>query len=710
MNKEPLGLYIFRFIIGFGMLAFMAMLYWSSALLETDMKELTAQVGQLKSDITAITTDLKKIQSSTIETRIEYSTDQPSSLTNSSKSLTLRDRPYIDSSLPNLMHEDPLYTKILPKLLGSNFERKGVFHTAVLGKPNNLHPFSNWLNIATWVSQCNPSVAKLEFGKYETFTPDMAIKVEERTNKETGTSEYWVHLRDGVYWQPLQSDFFSEDLHLSPHFLKKHQVTADDFKFYYDALMNPYNQESGAIAARNYFVDIAELKVIDQLTFTVRWKTEDVNDNGRIVPKTRYVAKQLTGSLRPLASFVYKYFPDGKKIIEEDSSPDTYRTNSVWAQNFAQHWAKNIIPSCGPWMFMGMTERQIKFKRNPDYYFPNAILVEGEEVEFKDSPDTIWQDFKANKLDSYTIRPEQQLELEEFLKSPQYLEQKKAGAGINRLEYLARRYQYIGWNQAKPFFKSKKVRQALTMAIDRQRIIKQILNGMGEEITGTFYLYSSAYDKSISPWPFDPQRARRQLEEEGWYDRNGDGIIDKMIDGKLTDFRFNLTYYVKDSTGKSICEYVSTALKEVGISCNLKGVDVADLSAEFDQKSFDALYLGWALSTPPEDPKQLWYSAGQTQTGSSNAIGFSNSEADSIIDALEYESNPEKRTALYHRFDAILYDEAPYTFLYSPKAVFLYREYLQNVFLPAERQDLIPGANVAEPDSSIFWLHVPQSS
>lgn len=697
MNKEPIGLYIFRFITGLGLFIFLILLYWSSALLETDMKEVKSTLSQLKSELESIRSNFNKLQGGIRE---EPQEEQETH----SQGLTLHGYPLMDPSLPNLLHEDLFYKNVLPKLLGKNFQRKGTFHSASLGIPNNLHPFSNWLNVITWVAQCTPNVAKLEFGKYETFSPDMAIKVEERKDKETGAIEYWVFLRDGVYWQPLQSDFFSEDLHLSPHFLRKHPVTAEDFKFYFDAMMNPNNQEGEAIALRNYYEDVERMQVHDKLTFSVRWKTEKIEENHQLVPKTRYVAKQLTGSMRPLACFVYQYFADGTKIIEDDANPETYRTNSIWAQNFAQHWAKNIIPSCGPWTFDGMTERQIKFKRNSDFYFPYAALSESDEVEFKDNPDNMWQDFKANKLDSYVIQPQQLLELDQFLKSPQYLEQKKDGAGINRLDYLARRYQYVGWNEAKPFFKSKKVRQAMTMAIDRQRIIKQTLNGMGVEITGTFYYYSPAYDKSLTPWPYDVQRARRQLEEEGWYDSNGDGIIDKMIDGKLTDFRFNLTYYVKDPTAKSICEYISTALKEIGIICNLMGVDVADLSAQFDQKSFDALYLGWALSTPPEDPKQLWYSAGQNEAGSSNAIGFSNKEADAIINALQYESDPAKRIALYHRFDAILYEEQPYTFLYSPKTVFLYREYLQNVFLPVERQDLIPGANIAEPDNSVFYL------
>ena len=193
------------------------------------------------------------------------------------------------------------------------------------------------------------------------------------------------------------------------------------------------------------------------------------------------------------------------------------------------------------------------------------------------------------------MQPDQLLEFKEFLTSEAYQEQAARGDAIKQLEYVARQYSYIGWNEAKPYFKSVKVRRALTMAIDRRRIIDQNLNGMGIEVTGTFYRYSPNYDTSIEPWPFDPQQARRLLEEEGWYDSNGDGIIDKLIDGKHVKFSFGLTYYVKNPTTKSICEYVATALKEIGIDCRLNGVDITDLSATLDDKSFDAYCSGMGL-------------------------------------------------------------------------------------------------------------------
>ncbi len=722
MNKEPIGLYILRYILAFGLFAFMAMLYWSSAMIEEDIKDLGNRLTDVRNDLVTVRTDVDKMHLDILEllnkqqrqdmrllesilgsdpgARPKFNAKLPVDSREEQEDEN-GDRPHLNPAYPNLLTSDPFYEVTLPKMLGQDFKPQGTRRVATVGVPDNLHPFSNWSHVAGWVGQCSVAVATQHFGKFETMAPDMALKMEERKDSQ-GRLEYWVHLRDGVYWQPLSPDLFPQSIKLASHFQQKHQVTAEDFKFYFDAVMNPWVQQPGAVSLRPYLQDIEEFRVVDKLTFVVRWKTDKVDGTDG---KIKYIAKSWTGNLTPLASFLYKYFADGTKIVSNDSDPNTYRSNSVWAQNFNQHWARNVIPSCGPWIFTGMTERQITFQRNPDYYLPLAVLVQGMEVDFKEAPEAIWQDFKAGRLDTYELRPDELAEFEQFLRSPLYKSQaQRPGMAVHRLDYVDRTFSYLGWNENRVFFKSAKVRQALTMAIDRQRIIDQYLNGMGVEVTGPFDRNSKDYDASIAPWPYDPRAAKRLLAEEGWFDSDGDGIIDKNINGKLVPFHFTLTYYVKSPTAKAIGEYIRQALKEVDIDCDLNGVDIADLSSTFDDKNFDAIYLAWSQGSPPEEPKQLWYSTLAREKGSSNAIGFANAEVDKIIDALQYEYDPNKRIALYHRFDAIIHEQQPYTFLYVPKVALLYRDYLQNVFIPSERQDLIPGADVAQPQPNIFWL------
>lgn len=692
MKRETFGLYIFKLLLIFGLFVWTAMLYWSSLLVEEDNQTLQKEMNDLKAEFADLKKQNEKNRSSinTIKTNELQQTKETKSTTS--------DRPFIDPKLPNILQEDPFYETTLPKLLGENFTPHGTLHDSSLGKPDDLHPFSNWAQVVSWTDLCNTSVARSLFGKYESFAPNMAVKMERRGN------EFWIHLRDDVYWEPLSPDMFSGKINLAPQFLRKNKVTAHDFKFRYDATMNPFNQESGALAARTYLADIEKVEVKDDFTFIVSWKAGKIPGSADTSPKIKYIAAQITGGFTPLASFIYKYFPDGTKIIEDDADPDTYLKNSVWAQNFTKHWAKNIIVSCGPWVFEEMNDNGIKFRRNSNYFNPLDALIEKQEITFRNSVESIWQDFIGNHTESTLLSPDQVEEFDNFLKSDRYQQQVKEHAAIKRLDYVARVFQYVGWNEANPLFKSKKVRQALTSAIDRQRIIKQNLHGMGIEITGPFYVYSKSYNKSIRPIPYDLLHAKALLEEEGWYDSNGDGIIDKEIDGKRVPFQFSLTYYVKNALGKSICDYIATSLKQIGIDCRLNGVDVADLSASLDGKTFDAIYMAWLLGTPPEDPRQLWYSTGAKEPGSSNIIGFANKEIDAIIDQLDYEDNPEKRLELYYKFQEIIHDEQPYTFLFTPKRIMLYREYLENVFIPADRQDLVPGADIGEPSSSIYWI------
>lgn len=683
MRKDPFIFSFLRILLLSLFVWLIAMLYWSSLLVEKDLIKINKELAEIRNDLAGKTMFSGK--SEEIAEKVAKS------------------RPHMDPKFTNLLEEDPFYKTTLPKMLGPGFKPSGVRREALYAKPENLHPFGAFYESSKWIGSCSVSVASNRFGFFEQYAPGAAIKVEER--RDDKGVEYWIHLREGLVWQPIEQDWFPSSIKLDSHFLKKHPVTAHDFKLYFDVVMNPFVTSSAAIQAREAFEDVLEVRVLDDLTFVVRWKVHPVQlADGTTELKPKYLAKGLTLSFSPFAGFLYLYYPDGKKIVEEDSNPDTYRLNSTFAQTMTEHWAKNIIPSCGPFKFKGMTDRMIRFDRNADFYEPLACLVEGWEIEFKAAAENVWQEFKQGSIDEYNLMPEQLLEFENFLKSPAYQAQKNDGLKIERLDYVFRAFNYVGWNQARPLFASAKIRRALTMSIDRNRIINQILNGMGIEISAPLYPFSESYDRSIKPLPYDPVAAKRMLEEEGFADFDGDGIIEKKVGDKILKFEFALTYYVKNPTTKSICEYISTALKEVGIKCNLNGVDAADLSNIFDDKNFDAYYLAWVLNPPPEDLRQIWHSSGAKEKGSPNAIGFANKEVDQIIDQLSFEYNREKRVDLYHRFAAIFHEEAPYTLIFTIKRAMVYRDYLQNVFLPVDRQDLIPGAVAAEPEPSIFWI------
>ncbi len=364
--------------------------------------------------------------------------------------ITSSNREHISDRYANILADDPYFTETLPKILPTDFKPKGERRVALLGKPEDLHPFSNWAQVSSLRSLCVPSLATNFIGRYDALSPELAVKIELREDTANGP-EYWIHLRSDVYWNPLDPSQLPSGVKIAPVFMKKHALTSADFQFFYDAMMNPNNQESRAVSLRTYYGDIEEFRVIDDLTFVVKWKRDRTDESDEL--KVKYSAKDLTCGLSPLPCFVYKYFSDGSKIVEDDSDPETYQSHSVWAQNFAEHWAKNVIVGCGAWIFEGMTDKEIRFKRSPYYFNPLAALTSTYVQKFKDSPEGIWQAFKSGEFDYIGLTPTLAPEWEKFKKSSEYDNLEKKGLGIDEIDFIDRLYAYVGWNQKKPYFK-----------------------------------------------------------------------------------------------------------------------------------------------------------------------------------------------------------------------------------------------------------------
>ncbi|SFW01345.1 putative transport protein [Chlamydia abortus] len=676
----------------------LVLLYWSSDLLEKDIKLIKMNVRDVQEDIQELLSIVKQNHATR---SLNPSCSSSLSATTCSAFVEVGDPRY-----PNLLSPDPYMETTLTELIGEDFVPKGVLRTAHVGKPDNLSPFNGYDYVVKMYDLCVPGLANTHVGKHEEFAPGLALKIEERmASDDSGDREFHIYLRPNVFWVPVDPLRFPKHVQLAEHFMQPHPVTAYDFKFYYDAVMNPYIAEMRAVALRSYLEDIVSIQVENDLKFIVRWKAHTlVNEEGKEEKKVLYSAFFNTLSLKPLPRFVYQYFANGEKIIKNDSDPDTYRKDSVWAQNFSSHWSMNYIVSCGAFYFSGMDDEKLIFTRNPHHYNPKEALIEKRYVYIKDNSDSLFQDFKSGKLDLAYLPPNHVDNLVSFMKTPAYKNQASRGEAIREMIYPDRSYAYIGWNCYSLFFENRQVRRAMNMLIDRDRIIEECLDGRAHVISGPFSPFSPAYNQKIEGWHYSPEEAARILEEEGWIDVDGDGIREKVIDGVVIPFRFRLCYYVKSVTGRTIAEYVATVCKEIGIECSLLGLDTADLSQAFEEKNFDALLTGWGLGSPPEDPRALWHSEGAMEKGSANVVGFHNPEADKIIDQLSYEYDANKRVDLYHRFHEVIHEESPYAFLYSRTFSLLYKDYVKNVFVPKQRTDLIPDAQDEMVNLHMVWL------
>jgi peptide/nickel transport system substrate-binding protein len=244
----------------------------------------------------------------------------------------------------------------------------------------------------------------------------------------------------------------------------------------------------------------------------------------------------------------------------------------------------------------------------------------------------------------------------------------------DKYTYLSSGYSYIGYNLNNPLFSDKRVRQALTYATPKQEIVDGILFGEGSPATGPYKPGTVWYNPDVKKYPYDIEKAKALLAEAGWSDTDGDGIIDK--DGK--PFEFQLMTNQGNSLRIKTAETVQQHWQKLGIKIDIRVLEWAAFINEYiDKQKFDAVILGWNIVQDP-DPYDVWHSS-KCGPKKLNFICFNNAEADEMIEKGRHEMNPRERKKYYDRFQEILAEEQPYTFLYIPNALVALSNRFKNV-------------------------------
>ncbi|MFQ5602959.1 MAG: peptide-binding protein [bacterium] len=218
-------------------------------------------------------------------------------------------------------------------------------------------------------------------------------------------------------------------------------------------------------------------------------------------------------------------------------------------------------------------------------------------------------------------------------------------------------YYYIGYNLQNPLFASVAVRRALTLAIDRQGIIDALLFGYGRVCVGPVPpILQWAVNDEIKEIPFDPEQAQKLLAAEGWLDRDKDGWLDKQ--GQ--PFKFILKTNTGNQLRSDIAVIVQDRLKKIGIAVEIETIERAALIKALRSKNFEAFMGGWSTSLNL-DPTPIFHSASTEQFNFGN---YSNPEVDQLIEQGRMEVERTQAIKTWQKFQQIIYQEQPYTFLF----------------------------------------------
>ncbi|MCP4681307.1 MAG: peptide ABC transporter substrate-binding protein, partial [Desulfobacterales bacterium] len=329
-----------------------------------------------------------------------------------------------------------------------------------------------------------------------------------------------------------------------------------------------------------------------------------------------------------------------KEAIDQGKEPETF---SMRQSAFNRHPI-----GCGPFVFKEWkSDQYIGLVRFNGYWEGPANY---EKYVYRIIPDLLTQEmeFYAGTIDNYGVQPHQ---VDRLKGDPQYRNFSGTSFG----------YTYIGYNMRRAPFDDPRIRRALGMAINVDKIIEYVLYGQGEPITGPFAKQTEYYNNNVQAIGYDPQRALRLLEEAGWR-LNKNGRLEK--DGKRLEF--TLITNGGNDLRKAILAIAQDSWKQIGIDVR---TDVLEWSVfiqeRVDKADFDALILGWQMGIEP-DLYQIWHSS-QTNPYQLNFVGFNNQEADDLIIKIRQEYDHEKQVEYCHRLHEIIAEEQPYTFLYVGK-------------------------------------------
>ncbi|WP_200762771.1 peptide-binding protein [Nitrosophilus alvini] len=277
-------------------------------------------------------------------------------------------------------------------------------------------------------------------------------------------------------------------------------------------------------------------------------------------------------------------------------------------------------------------------------YFEHKPYIDKIVYHFIPDPSTQFLMLKSHKLDVGGLSPLQyERQIDEKFKEYYKI-----------VEQISHGYTYLGFNLKKEKFKDKRVREALSLAIDRKELVDILFFSHGRVCTGPFLPGTFAYNDNIKPLKPDLKRAKMLLIEAGY------------------DEKHPLTFEIATNSNNSIRLYaaqiIQYQLAKIGVKVKIKAMEwQAFLNTVVHPRNFETILLGWSLGLTP-DAYPLWHSDSD-KPGGFNLVGYKNEEVDRLISEAESIIDRKKLGEVYKKIFKLIADDKPYLFLYIPNSI-----------------------------------------
>lgn len=287
--------------------------------------------------------------------------------------------------------------------------------------------------------------------------------------------------------------------------------------------------------------------------------------------------------------------------------------------------------------------KEIVLEKNNNYFL-HPPFIDKVVYHFAPDPSGAFLMLKTRKVDIQSLTPLQvERQISEEIKKNYRIVEESANA-----------YTYLGFNLRDKKFQSKEVREALSLAINRQEIIDIVHFGHAKICTGPFMPRTFAFNDKVQPPKQNISRAKHLLLKAGYNEQK-----------PLT---FTLSTSSSNTSRLYVAQILQHQLAKVGVKMSIKVMEwQAFLNTVVEPRKFDAVLLGWSMGMVP-DAYSLWHSQSDAK-GGFNLVGYKNTQVDRLIELSEKTVDETKQGEIYHKLFATISDDLPYLFLYIPSSI-----------------------------------------
>lgn len=539
---------------------------------------------------------------------------------------------------------------------------------------SSIHPvlYSDELsgNLSTYIFQ---TLTVIDFNTLE-LSPLLADSLPRVYKGENGQMTYFYTIRKEAKWDNGQP------------------ITAKDAEFAVKLNIIP-NPEGYLLNSFNKTIVDFEYHPTDSNAFYIHTSGE-YNSGEFLCGDISFVPQYLYDSTNYLNQFTVQQIAAHHDSLAKDSGMIAF-LNQV--NDFEYKINPKYISGSGPYKLTKFnSDSRIELTKKKDWW---GNQVKNAGVEFEANVDKIVIHIIPDETTALAALKNGDIDLIRGVTPKEFSEIQKNETFKDQFNFVTSEilaYYAIGMNLNHPILKIKNNRKALAHLLDVDKIIDIVAYGYGERIIGPLPLkFEKQYNKNITPYPFDPEKAKHYLSLEGWKDLDGDGVLNNTLNGVKSKFELDYLFNSGNESRKMIGLILKEEAAKVGVQINLKEVEWSIFLENTRNSNFDLCFTGKMFAPLPRNHESIFHS--RAIDNGSNYIGFRSEEADQLIDSLNKTKDPGVRLALNYRFQEILHEELPYLFLYAPLERMIISKRFTNYSLSSMRPGFwAPGFKLSE--------------